>query len=291
MTLERQTTWGWLIVLDIFLGGAGAGVFAVGFVLSNLDPMKGLGIVCTMVGPILLTFGLICLLVDMIAPIRRCHRLLSGLSTSWMSRGVLIQLLFIIFGLGYGLPGFWFPWWQTSGFALAIGVVAFALALLTAAYHGLLFGGAKAIPIWSSPMLPMLSLFVALCTGVGLALLILVPFAGLYTEREVRETFNLLAILGTVLILIELISLVFLASVRPGVTYGESIIKLKLPLTMTAVLSIICVALLAFGLTARQIVYLFWISSACGVLLLAAGYITRNAIIKGGYRYPLQIPI
>ena len=289
MALERQTTWGWLIVLDLFLGGAGAGVYAIGFVLSVLGPMKDLGIVCTMVGPILLMFGLLCLLADMIVPIRRCHRLLSGLSTSWMSRGVLIQLLFVLFGLGYALPGFWFPWWRASGFALAIGVVAFALALLTAAYHGLLFGGAKAIPIWSSPILPMLSLFVALCTGMGLALLISAPFAGLYTEKETSETFNLLAISGTVLILIELISLAFLASVRPGATYSESVRSVKLPLTVAAALSIICVALLAFGLTVVQVVYLLWIATTCGILLLAAGYIIRSAIIKGGYRYPLQI--
>src|SRR3989304_8985264 len=36
MALERQTTWGWLVVLDIFLGGSGAGVFAVGFVLTGI---------------------------------------------------------------------------------------------------------------------------------------------------------------------------------------------------------------------------------------------------------------
>ncbi len=290
MALEKQTTWGWLIILDVFLGGSGAGVFSVGFVLSILGPMKGLGIVCTLVGPILLTFGLVSLLADMIAPIRRCHRLLSGLSTSWMSRGVLIQLLFVLFGLGYALPGFWFPWWRDSGFALAIGVIAFALALITAAYHGLLFGGAKAIPIWSSPVLPMLSLFVALCTGVGLVLLISVAFAGLYTEVEIIETFRLFAISGTALIIIELISLGSLASGRPGVTYSESISKLKLPLTTAAVLSIICMAIFSFGLTMGQAVNLFWISPVCGVLLLAAGYILRHSIIKGGYRYSLQIP-
>ncbi len=291
MALERQTTWGRLIVLDIFLGGTGAGVFVIGFVLSALGPVKDLGMVCTFVGPILLIFGLFCLLADLLAPIKRCRRLLAGLSTSWISRGVLIQLLFVILGLGYALPGFWFPWWLTSGLAAAIGTVAFSLALVTAAYHGLLFGGAKAIPIWASPMLPMLSLFVALCTGVGLALLISVPFAGLHTERESRETFNLLAIFGTVSILIELISLAFLASARPGVTYSESLSKLKFPLTVTAVLSLLSVALLAFGITVGQAVYLFWISSACGILLLAAGYIMRSAIISGGYRYPLQIPV
>jgi formate-dependent nitrite reductase membrane component NrfD len=293
MTLVRQTAWGWLIALYIFFVGTGAGVFVVGFVVSILGPMKNLGIVCTILGPILLIFGLTCLLLDMIAPIKRCHRLLFGLSTSWMSRGLLIQLLFILFGLGYALPGFWIPWWSaSSGFVFAIGGIAFILALITATYHGLLFGSAKAIPIWSSPMLPMLSLFVSLCTGVGLVLLISVPFAGFYPEGESRETFNLLAFIGMPLLIIELISLIFLVSIKSGTTYSASINKLKLPLIISAVLSIICMTLLASGLTLGlgRVVYLFWISSICGILLLATGYILRSAIIKGGYRYSLQIP-
>ena len=171
-----------------------------------------------------------------------------------------------------------------------MGVVAFLMALMTAVYHGFLFGKAKAIPVWSSPILPVLSLFVALSSGVGLALLIFVSFAGLHTEVEIMKTFILLATTGTALIIFKLLSLGALASIRPGMTYTESINKLKLPLNTTAVLSIICMALLSFGLIGGHVVSVLWISSICGVLLLASGYIFRHSIIKGGCRYSLQIP-
>jgi formate-dependent nitrite reductase membrane component NrfD len=288
MTLERQNSWGVLAALDMFLGGIGAGAFAVGFMLRLLGEMEWLAVTGMVLGPVFVATGMIFLLLEAGSSLKS-YRLLQGLSTSWMSRGGLIQILFIIFGLGYALPGFWLPEWLGSGGGIAVGSVALVLALAIAAYHGMIMSQARAIPLWSSSVLPLLSFFTALCTGLGILLSISPAYTGLYSTNEVVVSMGKLGIAGIALIIGKLITTWYLVSSSPNDTYVASIRSMRAAIIADVVCLILALFLLSFGLAIGEETFFMWTSLVSGALLLAGGFIIRYSILRAGYYAPIQI--
>jgi len=286
MAMERQTSWGGVVALYMFLGGTGAGIYTASFMLGFISDLKWLAVTGMALGTILVILGLICLLLEAGAPLQS-YRLFKGLSTSWMSRGVLIQILFIISGLGYVLPGFWLSGWLSSG--IALGSIALVLALAIATYHGMVLTEYRSIPLWSSSVLPLLSLFTALCTGLGLLLVISPAYVGLYGSTEVVKAANILGIMAIASIVGKLISLWSLMNTRSSAIYMESIRRLRTPI-IASVICLFLALLLLLSLVISGVTYL-WSSPISGVLLLAGGFITRYSILKGGYYIPLRVPV
>lgn len=290
MAVERQTVWGKLIILDLFFGGIGAGIFPICFMLSVLGRMREIATIGALLGPTFVILGLNFLLLELGTP-SKTYWVLSGLPTSWMSRGVLIQTLYIIFGLGYAIPAFWLSWWLESGFGLAAGAIALLLALVTAVYHGLLLSVARAIPLWSSSGLPSVFFFTSLCTGLGLMLLISLAYTGVYPATEVLRTFTILGVAGVVFIVSGLITTWSLLSLRQSATYTKSIKVLKVPVIAAIICLIIALILLGSGLRIGEVIHVVWISGASGLLLLAGGFIIRYSIIVAGCYYPLHLSV
>ena len=288
MTLERQNAWGALAALDMFLGGIGAGAFAVGFMLRLLGGMEWLAVTGMVLGPVFVAIGMIFLLLEAGSPLKS-YRLFQGLATSWMSRGGLIQILFVIFGLGYALPGFWLPEWLVSGGGIAVGSVALVLALAIAAYHGMIMSQARAIPLWSSSVLPLLSFFTALCTGLGLLLSISPAYTGLYGNTEVVSSMGILGIVGIALIIGKLITTWYLVSLNINDTYVASVRSMRAAIIADVVCLILALFLLSFGLAVGEETYFMWTSLISGTLLLAGGFIIRYSILRAGYYAPIQI--
>lgn len=290
MCIRRQTAWGWLVLLDIFIGGIGAGIYPISFILVLFNSMKEMATIGALLGPIFVILGLIFLLLELGAPIK-AYRVYSGLSTSWMSRGALIQIFYIIFGLGYAIPTFWLPLWPRSGFGLAVGVIALILALIISIYHGLLLSQARAIPIWSSSVLPVV-FFTALCSGLGIMLIMVLVFSNLYGYVEIIETFTVLGISGIVFIVGELIALWSLLSSRLCITYTESVKVLRAPIILAIICLLFSLVFLASGLWAgKGIDLLIRVSVISGILLLVAGFIVRYSTVRAGHFYSLQIPL
>jgi len=290
MAIERQTVWGNLVIIDTFLGGIGAGIFPVSVILYFLTEMRETAIIGMLLGPILVIAGLICLLLEVgsRSPLKIYRVLLfPGLLTSWMSRGALIQILYIIFGLGYVVPAFWLDRWLESVGGLVTAIIACILALIIAAYHGLLLSQARAIPLWSCSVLPLLSFFTALSTGLGLMLLISLA----YINANIEKVFSILGIAGGAFIVGELISIWSLLSLRPNLTYSESIKRLMKPMSVVIACLILPLILLVYGLSPYGITHLVWISAFSGILLLVGGFIIRYSIIRAGHYYSLQIPL
>lgn len=287
MAIERQTSWGRLIALAIFLEGTGVGVFSVSFVLGLIGGLKNLAVVGMTAGPILVILGLICMLLRAGSPLQS-YRLFVGLSTSWMSRGGLMEVVFIILGLGYALPGFWYPSWLNSGTGLVLGSIAFILALASAIYHGAVLTEARAIPLWSSSIHPLLSLFTALCTGLGLLFLISSPYV-LNGSSQVMKAINVMGILGIAFIAGELISIFSLAGTRSSTIYVESINRLRTPIFIEVIGLFFVLLLLILGFVIGETTYLTWTLPISGILLLISGFITRYSILQAGYSLPLRI--
>ena len=82
MAMERQNAWGPLASLDMFLGGAGAGAFVVGFIVNLMGGMRSLALAGTLSGPLLVIAGTAMLLLEAGSPLKAI-RLLTGL---WAER-------------------------------------------------------------------------------------------------------------------------------------------------------------------------------------------------------------
>ena len=284
MTMERQTSWGNVVVLYMFLAGTGAGIYTAGFILGLISDLRWLAATGMLLGPILVICGMLFLLTHAGSPLKS-YRLFKGLPTSWLSRGGLMQFLFIIFGLACALPGFWLSGWLGSGAGITLGSIALVLALAIATYHGMALTESKAIPLWSSSVLPLLSFFMALCTGLGLLLLI----SPAYGSSEVAKAAGILGIIGIAFIVGELVSIWSLMGTHATAIYTESIRRIRTPV----ITSVICMflALLLLGLVISEANNFIWAFPISGILLLAGGFITRYSIIKGGFYIPLRVPI
>lgn len=283
MAMERQNSWGKLVALYMFLGGTGAGIYTASFILNITGGIKQLAVTGMVLGPIAVIIGLLCLLVEAGSPLQSV-RLFRGLPTSWMSRGSLIQILFILFGLVSALPGFWSSEWMSSGIAITLGSIALFLALALAAYHGAAMTESKRIPLWSSSVMPLLSFFTALCTGLGLLLLVSIAFDG----TEVIKTVSLLAPIGAGFVVGELIAVWSLMGASPNETYTESVKRIKTPMVAATICLLLSLVLLGLVIAASNVFsYAFPIS---GVLLLVAGFIVRYSVLRGGYYIPLRVP-
>ena len=200
-----ETPWGWLAAIYLFLGGLGAGAFLVAavFELTNkryefdFCPVTLVG--ATVPGPVV-ALGAVLLIFDLGAGLRQPWRIFYMFThfTSVMTWGIWILSIFISLSFAYGFlevmdvyPKAW-EWvkdqkWpkrltflrqlqvrRAKRIAAAVGSV---FAVGTALYTGVLLSAVgSAIPFWSVPvlpfisisMLPLLFLVSALSTGVGL---------------------------------------------------------------------------------------------------------------------------
>jgi polysulfide reductase chain C len=192
--------WGWLIAIYLFLGGMGAGSFLVAsaFELSGVryrhdfspTAMAGAGVS----GPLIL-IGTLLLIFDLGAGMREPWRIVFMFTNfrSVMTWGIWILTLFLPLCFLYGLlelmhghPAIlaWMrrkqevlpkllrlvpeslPYRRIKRVVCSVGSV---LAIGTAVYTGVLLSVVRAVPLWNTPILPLLFLVSAVSTGMGLS--------------------------------------------------------------------------------------------------------------------------
>lgn len=288
MSLERQTTFGWLVSADTFLGGTGAGVFLVSFMLDVLREYEPMAKVGAVLGPALVFVGGL-LLIAHLGSKTKLYKLPSNPS-SWMSRGTWIMAFFIIFGLGYSLPSLnlfaWLPWSKGTTSGEIIGAVAAVASVLMLTYTGLLLAVGKRVPFWSTPALPFLFLFSGLSTGIA-CLLLMAPLYQASIGQEIVPALRRLVIAEVILVLMQLVGLgIYLEIAKHGgVSSVESIRSLKRPVFFGGVIIIgliIPLCLLFCGAVASDIFVLTSLAGAAGILLLVGGILLRYSIIRAG---------
>jgi formate-dependent nitrite reductase membrane component NrfD len=184
--------WGWLVAIYLFLGGMGAGSFLMASAVE-LSGMRYKQKYCptTMVGagvsgPLIL-IGTVLLIFDLGAGLHEPWRILYMFTnfSSVMTWGIWILSLFLPIAFLYGLveimhvyPGV-LAWARKRlrflpetlpyrRIKLVICSVGSLLAVGTALYTGVLLSVVRAVPLWNSPVLPILFLVSAISTGMGL---------------------------------------------------------------------------------------------------------------------------
>jgi polysulfide reductase chain C len=168
---QVQTEWRWLIAAYLFLAGVGGGAYLAGVIASfaletELVSKIGvsLGVPCVLIG----TFFL---LADLGKPIN-AWRVWMKPGTSWIARGTIIIVLFMIFAAIQ--TAFWiWPFPGTIENARgAIAILGAIFAFLTVIYTGLLLGYSQPIALWRTALLPVLFFVSAVSTGIMAIVLI-----------------------------------------------------------------------------------------------------------------------
>jgi formate-dependent nitrite reductase membrane component NrfD len=158
---RSQSVWSWQVALDLFSGSLGACLFlAAVFYGAGAWAWAGLGLVA---------FAGLVLLSHLGQP-HRFWRAFARLRTSWMSRGALYMTAFIVLGalaLAPGVGGLGSePWASAAPAGRVLAVLAGIAAALVVLYPGLVLSSSPSIPLWQSPLLPVLFAGFALAGAV-----------------------------------------------------------------------------------------------------------------------------
>jgi formate-dependent nitrite reductase membrane component NrfD len=150
-----QTVWGMPAVLNLSLGGLGAGFYVAASGLGTVEATE----LAAWLAPALVLTGFAAVACEAGRPLR-VVRALRGVATSWMSRELWLGGLFVLLALvGDAVP-------RTGLRPLA---AAAAVALVLA--QGFMLTKARAVTAWSVPMVPAVFAAAAAVSGVSLLLL------------------------------------------------------------------------------------------------------------------------
>ena len=170
---QVQVEWRWLIAAYLFLAGVGGGAYLVGVIADfafGADWMAVskigvfLGVPCVLIGTLFL-------LADLGKPIN-AWRVWMKPGTSWIARGTIIIVLFMIFD---AIQTAYWVWPFPGSIENARGVIAILgaiFAFLTVIYTGLLLGYSQPIALWRTALLPVLFFVSAVSTGIMAIVLI-----------------------------------------------------------------------------------------------------------------------
>jgi formate-dependent nitrite reductase membrane component NrfD len=286
MTTEKQQSWGWQVIADVFAGGIGAGVFVVSFFMEQVYGTSQLTNVGILLGPLLVLVGIFFLLIEVGQP-KNAVRAFLNIRTSWMSRGVILLPVFIGLSLLYALIPLVSPNFKTSAFSLVLGLLAVLIALLVALYYGFLFSQARGIALWNNPLLPMLYFVSALAGGTGL-LMVLSPFLNAATGLT-----GALKVIGLAFVCLVLVSIWLMVGIQSSHTYRESLRSLLSPSFIVVTLGLGHIVPLVV-----LILSLFVRGAATSVLLFIAGAFSlvgalhlRTAITQAGHHYTMRVSL
>lgn len=199
---QMQHEWGWRKAIYLFLGGAGAGAYVIAavnsFTARGIEQATTVGLWIAF--PVV-AIGSLFLLTALGAPTRAVLAA-NKQGTSWISRGVVILVLFMglsfvhlimhnIAGVGEN---------TAENLVAAAGIV---FAVGTMAYTGILLSAAKGIPFWSSGIVPVVFVTSALVSG-QFAVMVGMVFAG-----AASELMRTMALEAAALILLEVLGILF----------------------------------------------------------------------------------
>jgi formate-dependent nitrite reductase membrane component NrfD len=178
--VQPQGAWGLEIAGYLYLGGLGAGAFAMAVIFDwlgfGLAPRLGEFLweapwdwtkLLFLWGPVITGVGASLLILHLGKNRSRFFTAGANPRTSWMARGFAILLTFILSACALALVALLAPEAREANLGVwrAFESVAVLAALGTAAYTGVLLRSMSFIPAWSTRWLPLLFLASALSTG------------------------------------------------------------------------------------------------------------------------------
>ena len=285
MQLERQETFGWLISIEIFLAGAGAGAFLFGSIYHFLEKYPEIAKKGMITGICLVMVGAVLLFVEL-GKKTRFYRVALNKS-SWIARGSWFLTLYMIFGLAYLFLNYIADCDFGSTLVNTIGVMAALFAVLVMSYTGFLFGAVKRVPFWNTSGLSMLFFFSSLYTGQAIIIFI----AGIL-ETSLTDGIRAMVTIECILVFLQVIALgTFLGTAAYGSRIASESVHLLIKDPLFIFLVIIAGLLVPLGLLAYLAVmnHAYFLSLPASILLLIGGFYLRYGILRAGIRLPVSV--
>lgn len=159
LRFEAQSQWRILILIAFFTGGFGAALYIASWALDfRLGMILGLFLAAVVKGGAHIAY---------LGRPERFWRAVKRPRTSWISRGIISLVVFVIAGTLYVI--FKIP---------ALGWLAIAAATGLMAYSGYLMAFSPSIPFWNNALLPVLFLIFSAESGMALAIPLYATFGG-----------------------------------------------------------------------------------------------------------------
>jgi sulfite dehydrogenase (quinone) subunit SoeC len=275
-----QTAWverrGRFVWLALYVGLLGGGSYLASLYFNNF-----LGMVVSWLIILVLKTGLH--MAHSRSPLKLWRMILRP-QTSWISRGLILVILFICFGalqLGFS---YWLP--GTSG-EIILKVITALLAVGIMTYEGFALNYVHGIPFWNSALLPILFILWGILTG--LALVMLFGLAGDHVDMTA-------AVGGSIVLLVT--ALVFVMVYTWSATYMGPTARESVRVVTQGYMAVVTgVGVIACGLLIPLAVFLY--SHFAGVTPplplmimvviceITGGLALTYALLKAGVHSPL----
>ncbi len=175
----RQTEWidrrGIFLWIAFYTGGLGGGLYLVSLFFNSLLGMFVSWLIIAFIkgGAHLIFLG---------KPLR-FWRIVFRPGSSWLSRGIIFVLSFVVFAAVQMAFTFWLP---VTSAETVLKVLAGIAALGITVYTGFILNTVKAVPFWNSALLPLLFVLYGFMSGFGLSIIIALNGGGV--DLAIAET-------------------------------------------------------------------------------------------------------
>ena len=274
------------LLMALFLGGIGAGQFVVSTWLVDSTTSALVGLLMVGVGKT------VAHLVYLGQP-ARFYRLFLKPRTSWISRGLIFMVVFVVFAAAYlatALGFDWLPWTADTTLGRALWLGAVLSASLVMVYDGFVLASCKSITAWNTALMPPLFFTYAIAGGVAMTYLTMIATGGEILKPETLTTID--AILLTTMFALVIIYIVNMASSTS--TAKESLRRLT---TTKVAVAFIGVAIIAGLLVPLTLTYYHELAvqgavasvflAVSSILELAGDLSVRHSILRAGLHAPV----
>jgi protein NrfD len=183
--------WDWKVALDLFFGGAGVGAFVFAVCLHEFWGRKYRRIPQTaaFLAPILVGAGLLLLMIKLGRPHYIFETFVNFAPTAPLWWGGVFQTLFLVGAVWYA-----FLWLNDEPRPMkrGLGLALVPVAVIVAAYHGMLLAVLPSRPLWNTGPTVLASLVCFATTGIAAVMaahLLRMKWAGRLDDAEHVETF------------------------------------------------------------------------------------------------------
>ncbi|QOJ78859.1 polysulfide reductase NrfD [Infirmifilum lucidum] len=254
--MEVQHAWDIRIVLDLTLGGMGVAAFILAF-LSYIRGERELSLKAALAGIASLLLGLIILVTHLGKPEAAAYTLLSPNFGSVMALGVFFNVLTLIFGGLFALPALVkLPYATNEKVMRVLGLLGAIFSFLVMSYTGVLLARTS-IHLWRSPATPLLFIFLAFSSGVGLYVL-----TAQALKKEVARSILDVGVLATLLALVTFTLYFVIANISTEAFRASIELMLSEYLAGT-------IALYVLGFIAPLALYAYYVRKPSKALLLS----------------------
>jgi formate-dependent nitrite reductase membrane component NrfD len=274
------------LLMALFLGGIGAGQFVIStWIIKSVDS--------ALIGVLVVGVGKTVAHLVYLGQPKRFYRLFLKPRTSWISRGLIFMVVFLVFAVAYLAPdiGFgWVPWTSDSALGQTIWLAAVLSASLVMVYDGFVLASCKSITSWNTALMPLLFFTYAIAGGVAMTYLTMTLTGGKILNQSTLTDLDAI-LLGTMLALVA----IYVVNMASSTSTAREALR-RLTATKLAI-SFIGLAMIAGLMVPLALTYLheLQIEGAVASVLLAASSLlelagdlsVRHSILRAGLHTPV----